>query len=162
MRITRSFITQICILSLIESLIIILKDNKTNDLEPKILYLSTQVIMMKSSLIEKHNIQLNHTGLMILDNKSDRRFNRTKQNMLNELHKVLPKNNIDLRLWLNTCLLICDEFVKKCHPSIKNQWDKLLEIICDIYMIYDPNIECNELIKNGMDIGEKILKSLEK
>ena len=164
MRITRSFIQQLCILAIIESLIAEFKKNEienTPELSGKILYLKSQFIKIRSFLLSRHNVSINKDGYIVLDKKSEKRFNNTKDRMLKELAKILPPKTIDLKLWINTSILIVDEFIKKLPEHIKTEWQDLLEILCNIYEDFDNDISCQDMIKEGVNIGLKILKTLE-
>ena len=166
MRLSRSVINNLCVLSLIGS-VVEQMDTRRDQYPPEMQNLHDELRVAhryaRETVLELAGIDTSDEGLMLLPESDFRRWSRTEKAFFDAVLKSVPEKTLDARMWMTAVLLVVEDYaatVPDHATPYRGWWDTLSSILASIYALYDPGFRCKAMMREGMDKGQKILEVL--
>ena len=164
MRLSRSVINNLCVLSLVGSVVEQMQTRR-DQYSPELRTLHTQ---LRDTHMRAHSAVLEHAGidtrdgLMLLPEKDHRRWTRTERMFFDTVLKTVPEKTLDARMWMTAVLLVVEDYTATIPKDTMWRliWDELNCVLASIYLAYDPGYRCKKMMREGMGKGQKILEVL--
>ena len=166
MRLSRSVINNLCVLSLIGS-VVEQMDTRRDQYPPELCDLHDELRTAhryaRETVLELAGIDTSEEGLMLLPESDFRRWSRTEKAFFDAVLKAVPEKTLDARMWMTAVLLVTEDYVDSIpyHATTHYKlWEPIWSLLASIYALYDPGYRCKKMMREGMDKGIKILEVL--
>ena len=166
MRLSRSVINNLCILSMIGSVVEQMATRR-DQYPPELCALHDELRTAhgyaRETVLRLAGIDTSDEGLMLLPESDFRRWSRTEKAFFDAVMKCVPEKTLDARMWMTAVLLVVADYaatVPKTSAPYRVLWDHLESILSSIYALYDPGYRCKAKMREGMDKGQRILEVL--
>ena len=166
MRLSRSVINNLCVLSLVGSVVEQMQ-TRLNQYPPEMQSLHDELRVAhkyaRETVLELAGIDTSEEGLMLLPESDFRRWSRTERMFFDTVLKAVPEKTLDARMWMTAVLLVVEDYaatVPEHATPYRGYWETLSSILASIYALYDPGYRCKAMMREGMSKGVKILEVL--
>ena len=166
MRLSRSVINNLCVLSLIGSVVEQMQTRR-DQYPPELCDLHDELRLThklaRHTVLDMAGIDTTTDGLMLLPDNDLRRWNRAEKRFFDAVLKSVPEKTLDARMWLTAVLLVTEDYAATVpgHATpYRGYWETLSSILASIYSMYDPGYRCKAKMREGMDKGQRILEVL--
>ena len=167
MRLSRSVINNLCVLSLVGSVVDQMATRR-DQYPPELCALHDELRVAHdgyhSLLYSMADIDTESSNVEeLLADPGFNRWRKKEEKFFDTVIKAVPERTLDARMWLTAVMLVVEEYVATIPEHAKlhrEQWDALSSIMASIYALYDPGFRCRKMMRKGMDKGVKILEVL--
>ena len=166
MRLSRSVINNLCVLSLIGSVVEQMATRR-DQYPPELCDLHDELRTAhgyaRETVLQLAGIDTSEEGLMLLPESDFRRWSRTERMFFDTVIKAVPEKTLDARMWMTAVLLVVEDYaatVPEHATPYRGYWDTLSSILASIYALYDPGYRCKKMMREGLDKGIRILEVL--
>lgn len=166
MRLSRSVINNLCVLSLINSVVEQMEFHKKEypeKMRRSWVRLKLAQSRARERMLESAGIGTKE-GIMQLPEKEYRRWVRHEQRLFDTVLAAVPEKTLDARMWVTAVLLVCESHIESIPATARDArstWSEILLHISEIYNQYDPEWSCIKQMQDGAFRGEKILEALQ-
>ena len=166
MRLSRSVINNLCVLSLVGSVVEQMSTRRGQygpELQELHDELRTAHGYAREAVLQLAGIDVSDEGLMLLPESDFRRWTRTEKAFFDAVMKSVPEKTLDARMWLTAVLLVVEDYaatIPDHATTYRGLWETLSGILASIYALYDPAYRCKAMMREGMAKGEKVLEVL--
>ena len=164
MRLSRSVINNLCVLSLIGSVVEQMQTRR-DQYPPELQSLHDELRVAHSfaraAVLEHAGIDT-RDGLMLLQEKEYRRWARTEKQFFDTVLKSVPEKTLDARMWMTAVMLVVEDYSDTIPRDTRWSlvWEEISRILASIYELYDPGFRCKAKMRDGLDKGRRILEVL--
>lgn len=165
MRLSRSVMNNLCVLSLVGSVVEQMQSVRTQ-FGPSLQALHDDLRhahrYARATVLELADIQTNGDDEMKLEDETER-WNRVEKEFFDTVMKTVPEKTLDARMWMTAVLLVVEDYtdtVPQHAQPYRELWDGIASIMAAIYAMYDPGYRCRAKMREGMKRGQSIMEAL--